>query len=121
MGLRGAGKSTLGGLLWEKRGIPFIKQVDEIEKVAGMRIAEIHELSGQVTYQRFEEQALKKIFRVYDHCCIETVGSVVSEPVVLNSLLTQSFVIWIRASPEEHMSRVMEQGDLLRTRTSISL
>ncbi|MCP4297577.1 MAG: helix-turn-helix transcriptional regulator [Proteobacteria bacterium] len=112
VGLRGAGKSTLGRLLQERFKIPFINQTKEIEKVAGMRISEIHELSGPATYHRLEEQALTNIFDEYSHCCIETVGSVVLNPNVFNHLLARSYVIWIRTSPEEHMSRVIGQGDL---------
>ncbi len=112
VGLRGAGKSTLGSLLQERFNVPFVNQTNEIEKVAGMRISEIHEMSGPATYHRFEEQALANIFGEYNHCCIETVGSVVLDPIVFNRLLTRSYVIWIHTSPEEHMSRVIGQGDL---------
>lgn len=112
IGLRGAGKTTLGTLLEARSGKPFIKLVDEIEKLAGMSLSEVFSLSGQLGYQRLEERALINTLREHQTCCIETGGSIVSEPKALNLLLTSCFVIWVKATPEEHMQRVVNQGDL---------
>lgn len=112
IGLRGAGKTTLGRLLEEKQNLPFIKLAEEIETLGGMAVAEILALSGQSGYRRLEERALLKTLDTHDSCCIETGGSIVSEPKELNLLLTTCLVVWVRATPEEHMSRVIAQGDL---------
>lgn len=112
VGLRGAGKTTLGKLLQTEQDLPFIRLVDEIEKLAGMSISEVFSLSGQSGYQRLEERALMSTLNQYPNCCLETGGSIVSEPKTLNLLLTNCFVIWVKATPEEHMQRVIDQGDL---------
>ena len=112
IGLRGAGKTTLGKLLEQRSNHPFIKLVDEVEKLAGMSISEIFSLSGQSGYQRLEERALINTLDEYQSCCIETGGSIVSEPKALNILLTSCFVVWVKATPEEHMQRVINQGDM---------
>lgn len=112
MGLRGAGKSTLGRMLAEHYQIPFVQLVTEVEHLAGMGVSEIFSLSGQAGYRRLEEKALIESLRRHDSCIIETGGSIVSEPKLLNLLLTSCFVVWIKASPEEHMRRVIEEGDL---------
>ncbi len=111
IGLRGAGKSTLGQKLAEHHRFPFIRLVAEIEKLAGMRVSEIFSLSGQAGYRRMEEQALLETLRRTQACVIEAGGSIVSEPHVLHALLTACFVVWIKANPEEHMQRVIDQGD----------
>lgn len=112
MGLRGAGKSTLGRMLSQHYDIPFVQLVSEVEHLAGMGVSEIFSLSGQAGYRRMEEKALIESLRRHESCVIETGGSIVSEPKLLNLLLTSCFVLWVKASPEEHMSRVVEQGDL---------
>ncbi len=111
VGLRGAGKSTLGRLLEKRYGILFVPLVNEIEKLAGMAVSEILSLSGQDRYRRLEEKALLKTLDEQDTCCIETGGGIVAEPKVVNLLLTTCFVIWVKTSPEEHMQRVLDQGD----------
>ncbi|MBT4521419.1 MAG: helix-turn-helix transcriptional regulator [Halieaceae bacterium] len=112
IGLRGAGKTTLGQLLHRRQQLPFVRLVDEIESIAGMAISEVLSLSGQRGYRRLEEKALIQTLDTYQSCCIEAGGGIVSEPKALNLLLTTCLVIWIRATPEEHMSRVIAQGDL---------
>lgn len=111
IGLRGAGKSTLGQKLAEHRRIPFVRLVAEIERLAGMSVSEIFSLSGQAGYRRLEEQALLETVRRMDAGVIEAGGSIVADPRVLNALLTTCFVVWIKATPEEHMQRVVDQGD----------
>lgn len=112
IGLRGAGKTTLGSLLQERQHLAFIRLADEIEALGGMPIAEIFSLSGQQGYRRLEEKALFRTLKTYDSCCIETGGSIVSDLKELNMLLTTCLVIWIRATPEDHMARVIAQGDM---------
>jgi XRE family aerobic/anaerobic benzoate catabolism transcriptional regulator len=112
IGLRGAGKTTLGQLLEKRQNLRFVRLVDEIEAAAGMAIGEILALSGQAGYRRLEEKALFKTLNEHESCCIETGGSIVSELKQLNLLLSTCLVIWVSTSPEEHMRRVVEQGDL---------
>lgn len=112
IGLRGAGKTTLGGLLAEKLNQPFVRLVGEIERTAQMRISEIFSLSGQKGYRRLEEQALQEAIKRLEPCIIEAGGSIVAEPNTFNILMTSCFVIWVRATPEEHMQRVTAQGDM---------
>ena len=111
IGLRGAGKSTLGRLLQEREKLPFIRLADVIESLGGMAISEIMALSGNAGYRRLEEKALFKTLNDHNFCCIETGGSIVAELKELNLLLTTCLVIWVRATPEEHMARVVAQGD----------
>lgn len=113
IGLRGAGKTTLASLLQERLDIPLIRLADEIENLSGgMPISEIFSLWGQQGYRRLEERALFSALQSNESCCIETGGSIVSEPKTLNLLLTTCLVIWVRATPEDHMNRVTAQGDL---------
>jgi len=112
IGLRGAGKTTLGRLLHERQQLPFIRLIDTIESIGGMAISEILALSGQPGYRRLEEKALIQTLDEYGSCCIEAGGSIVSEAKGLNTLLTTCLVIWVCATPQEHMNRVIAQGDL---------
>lgn len=111
IGLRGAGKTTLGRFLAEYFEIPFIELAKEIEKQAGMRVNEIFSLAGQATYRREERRALDQVLERFPQCVIATGGGLVSEPSTYERLLDSCFTIWIQAAPEEHMSRVIAQGD----------
>jgi XRE family aerobic/anaerobic benzoate catabolism transcriptional regulator len=111
IGLRGAGKSSLGRRLAEQLGVPFIELSGQIELLAGCTIAEIHALYGQTAYRRYEQRALEEVIRTYARAVIATPGGIVSEPGTFNLLLTHCYTVWLRASPEEHMKRVLAQGD----------
>ena len=112
IGLRGAGKSTLGAKLAESLGIPLIELDREIERIAGMSLAALFDLYGQSAYRRYERRALESVIESYDRAVIATGGSLVSEPATFDLLLSACFTVWLTARPEEHMSRVMAQGDL---------
>lgn len=111
IGLRGAGKSTIGALLADQLAVPFVEMAQEIEQTAGMDIDHIFDLSGQGAYRRYERRALEDVLARHAECVIATGGSLVSEPETYDLLLDQCFTVWLRASPEEHMRRVRDQGD----------
>ena len=112
IGLRGAGKTTMGELLAEELNRPFVRLVAEIERAAQMRISEVFSLSGQKGYRRLEERALLEAIKPSAPCVIEAGGSIVADPNTFNVLMASCFVIWVRALPEENMQRATEQGDM---------
>jgi XRE family aerobic/anaerobic benzoate catabolism transcriptional regulator len=111
IGLRGAGKSTLGAMLAEDLGYPFVELSREIEKFAGCSIREIHDLYGTNAYRRYERRALEEAVQIYPEVVIATPGGLVSDPATFNQLLEHCFTVWLQAEPEEHMQRVAAQGD----------
>ncbi|MFP3752531.1 MULTISPECIES: helix-turn-helix transcriptional regulator [Cupriavidus] len=112
IGLRGAGKSTLGRALAAAEGIPFVELNAAIEQEAGASLSEIHSLYGQAAYRRYEMRALERVLREHDSMVLATPGSLVSEPATFNLLLARCYTVWVRTSPEEHMARVVAQGDM---------
>jgi len=112
IGLRGGGKTTLGRKLAAQLGVPFVEMNKEIERVAGMSLNEIFQLSGQAAYRRYERRALERVIETNPAAVIATGGSLVSEPGTFELLLDACYTIWIKAAPEEHMARVIEQGDM---------
>jgi len=111
IGLRGAGKSTLGAMLAEDLGYPFVELSREIEKFAGCSIREIHDLYGTNAYRRYERRALEEAVQIYPEVVIATPGGLVSDPATFNQLLEHCFTVWLQAEPEDHMQRVTAQGD----------
>jgi XRE family transcriptional regulator, aerobic/anaerobic benzoate catabolism transcriptional regulator len=119
IGLRGAGKSTLGAQLAAQRGVPFVELDREIEREAGTSMNEILLLHGQAGYRRYERRALFRIAE--DHAegvVMTTGGSIVSERETFDLLQSRFYCVWLKASPEEHMSRVVAQGDMRPFETS---
>jgi XRE family aerobic/anaerobic benzoate catabolism transcriptional regulator len=112
IGLRGAGKSTLGQMLADDLDVPFVELNSVIERVAGCSLSEIHNLYGPSAYRRYERRALEETIQLYPDAVIATPGGIVSDPATFNLLLSQCFTVWLKASPEEHMQRVIAQGDL---------
>ena len=112
IGLRGAGKSTLGQRLAEDLGFPFVELSREIEKFAGCSISEIQALYGQNAYRRYERRALEEAIQIYDEAVIATPGGIVSDVATFNLLLAHCTTVWLQADPEDHMKRVIAQGDM---------
>lgn len=111
IGLRGAGKTTLGEKLARKLQRPFIELDREIEREAGTSLSEIFLLYGQPGYRRYERHCLEQLLNGQEPCVIATGGSIVSEPATYDLLLSACYTIWLKARPEEHMQRVIAQGD----------
>ena len=111
IGLRGAGKSTLGSKLAEDLAVPFVELDQEIEKDAGMALSEIFSLYGQTGYRRIEKKTLERVLQQHDRAVLSIGGGVVSEKETYDRLLASCLTVWIKAHPEEHMSRVIAQGD----------
>ncbi len=113
IGLRGAGKSTLGAQLASDRKVPFIELDREIEREAGTSMNEILLLHGQAGYRRYERRALLRIAEEHSAGVVMTTGgSIVSERETFDLLQSRFYCVWLKASPEEHMARVVAQGDM---------
>ena len=112
IGLRGAGKSTLGQRLADDLGYAFIELSREIEQFAGCSISEIHNLYGTHAYRRYERRALEEAIQIYPEVVIATPGGLVADAANFNLLLQHCYTIWLQADPADHMSRVAAQGDM---------
>ncbi|MEE8366484.1 MAG: helix-turn-helix transcriptional regulator [Gammaproteobacteria bacterium] len=112
IGLRGAGKSTLGEHLARHHKVPFVRLDAVISKLAGLEMGELISLTGQGVYRRYEAEALQKTLRDYRYVVVEAGGSLVSEVETYKLLREHYFTVWVRALPEDHMRRVTAQGDL---------
>ncbi len=111
IGLRGGGKSTLGPLLADHLGGRFVELDREIAREGEMSLAEIFELHGQAGYRRLERAALVRLIAAGEAMVIATGGSLVTEPATFELLLRHCLTVWVRATPELHMQRVIAQGD----------
>jgi XRE family aerobic/anaerobic benzoate catabolism transcriptional regulator len=112
IGLRGAGKSTLGAKLAEFMKIPFVELDREVEKEAGAALGEVFAMYGQDAFRRFERRALERVLAQQERAVIATGGSLVTDPATYKLLLERCVCVWLKASPDEHMARVISQGDM---------
>jgi XRE family transcriptional regulator, aerobic/anaerobic benzoate catabolism transcriptional regulator len=112
IGLRGAGKSTLGKMLAKQIGWSFVELNKEIEQQNGLSVAEIIALYGQEGFRRMEQAALGQLLARRELMVLATGGGIVSEPLTFDLILSSFYTIWLKARPEEHMARVRRQGDL---------
>ncbi|HEX7154240.1 MAG TPA: helix-turn-helix transcriptional regulator [Thermoanaerobaculia bacterium] len=112
VGLRGAGKTTLGQALAKATNLPFFELDREIERLSGTYIGAILELYGQQAYRRYELQALQELLAAHPQFIVATGGSIVAEAATFELLLRSCTTVWVRTTPEEHMQRVLAQGDL---------
>jgi XRE family transcriptional regulator, aerobic/anaerobic benzoate catabolism transcriptional regulator len=112
VGLRGAGKTTIGAAAATELQVPFFELDKEIERLSGTALGSILELYGQQAYRRYELQALQELLASQPRFVVATGGSLVSESATYELLLRNCFTVWIRTTPEEHMERVLAQGDL---------
>lgn len=112
VGLRGAGKSTLGEKLAASRGAPFVELDREVEREAGAALGEVFSMYGQDAFRRFERRALERVLKSHPRAVIAAGGSLVTDSGTYRLLLEHCYCVWLRASPTEHMQRVVAQGDL---------
>jgi len=111
IGLRGAGKTTLGAALAKDRRVPFVELDREIEREAGISLSEVFLLYGQAGYRRIERRCLGRTLETHPEMVMTVGGGVVSEPETYNLLLQNCLTVWVKAAPAEHMARVVAQGD----------
>lgn len=111
VGLRGAGKSTLGARLAHRFKVPFVKLDNVITQMAGLDMGELISLTGQRVLRRYEREALEKTVSDYRQVVVEAGGSLVSEPDTYQLLRSSYYTVWVSALPEEHLDRVLKQGD----------
>jgi len=112
IGLRGAGKSTLGAKLAESMKIPFVELDREVEKQAGAELGEVFAMYGQDAFRRFERRALERVLAQHERAVIAAGGSLVTDASSYKLLRERCLCVWLKAAPEDHMGRVIAQGDM---------
>jgi XRE family aerobic/anaerobic benzoate catabolism transcriptional regulator len=112
LGLRGAGKTTIGGMLAERHGLPFLSVTREIEARAGMNLNDLFNLGGPDAYRTLENEVVKAVSSRDDRIVLETAGGIVSNKDALDVVLGSFKTVWLKASPDEHLKRVINQGDM---------
>jgi XRE family aerobic/anaerobic benzoate catabolism transcriptional regulator len=112
LGLRGAGKSTLGEKLAQALGVAFVELDREVEREAGAELGEVFAMYGQEGFRRFERRALERVLAQHDRAVVAVGGSLVTDAATYKLLRERSLCVWLKASPEEHMARVIAQGDM---------
>lgn len=112
LGLRGAGKTTIGTTLAQRLHVPFISITREIEARAGMSLGDLFNLGGQDAYRALEDEVIADLVRREDLIVLETAGGIVGNPAALGRVLDRFKSVWIKASPKEHLDRVVQQGDV---------
>ncbi len=111
VGLRGAGKSTVGRLLADRLEVPFVELDQRVEEVAGMSLAEVFELHGAEHFHRLEAETLEEVLAEGDRVVLAVGGSIVDAPRTFDRLRRTCRTVWLRATPEEHFQRVFDSGD----------
>lgn len=111
IGLRGAGKSSLGGEVATRLSLPFLEMSKEVERAYGGEMRLLIEIGGQAALRRYEHEAWETILATHESAVIATPGGIVADPELFDRMLATAHCIWIEATPEDHMTRVMAQGD----------
>lgn len=112
IGLRGAGKSSLGAGLAQRLGVPFFEISKEVERRCGGSIGALLELNGPSAVHRHEAEVISEISRNHPSAVVAAPGAIVANGKIFDQLLRSAWSIWLQAKPEDHMNRVIEQGDL---------